>query len=86
MHIQWYIDNFQEPATKLNILSFNIRSLNKNIDELRTIKEVENKLHDCIALQEVWKIKENTKNLKIDGCLGPIKENREKQHGRGVAF
>ena len=66
-HTCKYIENFQEPATKLNILSFNIRSLNKNIDELRTIKEVENKLYDCIALQEVWNIKENTINLKIDG-------------------
>ena len=81
-----YIENFQEPATKLKILSLNIRSLNKNIDELRTIKEVENKLYDCIALQEVWNIKENTINLKIDGYLGPIAKNREKQNWGGVAF
>jgi len=85
-HTCKYIENFQEPATKLNILSFNIRSLNKNIDELRTIREVENKLYDCIALQEVWNIKENTINLKIDGYIGPITKNREKQNGGGVAF
>ena len=35
-------------------------------------KLLKNKLYDCIALQEVWNIKENTINLKIDGYIGPI--------------
>ena len=53
-------------SSKLNILSFNIlRSLNKNIDELRTVKEVENKLYDCIALQEVGISKKIPSILKL---------------------
>jgi len=35
---------------------------------------------------EYIKVKVNTVNLKIDGYLGPIQKNREKQNGGGVAF
>ena len=73
----------------LNILSFNICSLNAKIDKLKLLINSfieRGALIHIIAIQESWIIKEHERNfLKLDG-YELVYLNRKKGRGGGVAF
>ena len=81
------LDNFVQFNSEFKILSFNIRSLSKNISGLRELIEImrEKSIEfDVLCLQEIWKI-QNEELLTIDNYEF-IYQTRKNGQGGGVGF
>ena len=75
----------KQSRKELSLMTFNIRSIRKNFENLNyLVSQINHKIH-IITLTETWLgDSDDINDYKIDGYYPPLYQNRSKKHGGGV--